>query len=191
MAEVKDYSFAKKYGKDVSDPTFAITITFANPDEWSKWSEANALFTEYYKILFRQCVYEIHKYLIRVTPLQTGRLRAGWTGILNKYGIDYSAAFMDTALLDHAFIKYDQTAIIEGMAMSDYLDEELDVILINNVPYGEYVEFGTSRMEGQNFTNKARYKGEYVFKKNIKDWFKEITQKQDIVEPQPVEEVIA
>jgi len=185
MSSVKDYVAT------TGDPTFRISITFVNPDEWDKWFEANTLFTEYYKTLFRQCVYEIHKYLIRVTPIQTGRLRAGWTGILNKYGIDYTAAFSDYSLLDHLNLQLSQQAVMEGFALSQFIDEELDVTIINSVPYSEYVEFGTSRMEGQNFTNKARYKGEYVFKKAIDDWFKEMSQKQDIVEPKQVEEVVA
>ena len=185
MPEVKD-SYTSP-----GDHTFSITVTFVNPDQWNTWLNCNVLFLEYYTKLFRQCVYETHKYLIRVTPLQTGRLRAGWTGILNKYNIDYTAAFLDTSLLDHAFIKYDQTAIAEGMTMSQFQDAPFDVTLINSVPYAEFVEFGTSKQESQNFTNKARYKGEYIFKKAIDDWFRDMTNQAEIVEPQPVEEVVA
>lgn len=181
----------KDYVASTGNPSFSITITFVDPEKWNTWLNASTLFYEYYIDLFRQCVYETHKYLIRLTPIQTGKLRAGWTGILTKYNIDYTAAFLDTSLLDHAYIKYDQAAIQEGFTMSQYIDSPLDVTIINTVPYAEYVEFGTSKMEGQNYTNKARYKGEYIFKKEIDDWFKEMSQQAEIVKPQPVEEVVA
>lgn len=170
---------------------FSISMTFKNPEEWNKWLNANTLFNDYYKKLFKQCVFEIHKYLIRLTPMQTGRLRGGWTGILNKYGIDYSAAMADVSLLDHFINKVDSAAIAEGMALSNFRDSDLLVTIMNDVFYGEYVEFGTSKMEGQAFTDRARYKGEYIFTKEIDDWFKEMTEKQDLVPPPPVEEVTA
>lgn len=168
---------------------FTIDIKFSPPEAWNEWLKAGDLFTDYYKIMFKECVYQIHKYLIRVTPMQTGRLRGGWTGILNKYGIDYSAAMADTSLLDHFVDKVDSIAIAEGMGLSNFIDEDLCVSIINNVFYGEHVEFGTSKMEGQAFTEKARYKGEYIFKKAMDDWFAEMTAKQEVTKPPILEEV--
>jgi len=170
---------------------FSIDFKFSPLEAWNTWFNSGELFTDYYKIMFKQCVFQIHKYLIRLTPMQTGRLRGGWTGILNKYGIDYSAAMADTSLLDHFIDKVDSVAIAEGMALSDFKDDDLYASIINNVFYGEFVEFGTSKMEGQAFTDKARYKGEYIFTKAMNDWFAEMTAKQEVVKPPVLEEVAA
>jgi len=185
MASFKDYKPL------TGDPTFSISIEFVNPEQWDNWLNSSQKFEEYYTTMFRECVFQIHKYLIRLTPLRSGRLRAGWTGILNRYNINYEAAFTDTTFLHRALINYDQKAIQEGMAMSQFQDNEYDVTIVNTVPYAEYLEFGTSRIDGQHFTNKARYKGEYVFEKELNDWFKEITFKGEVVKPEPVEEVVA
>jgi len=185
MALVREYKFGS------GDPTFDITVELVNPEQWESWMHANEKFQEYYKELFRDCIFEIHRYLIRVTPVMSGRLRAGWTGILNKYNVDYTRAFTDTSLLDHAYINWNQQAIMEGMAESQWMDADFDVSIINSVPYSEMVEFGTSKMSGQYFTNKARYKGEYILTKAIDDWFKEITAKAELVKAPKVEEVAA
>jgi hypothetical protein len=169
---------------------FSLRITWKNPEVLQQWMELDTIFKEKYKILFREVVFQVHKYLIRITPVMSGRLRAGWTGILNKYNQDYTAAFTDTSLLDHAYIKYDQQAIAEGMAMSQFLDEDFVKVIINDVLYGDYVEVGTSRMQGQHFTRKAMYKAEYIFKKEFDDWFKEIAIKGEIVEPTKPEECL-
>jgi len=173
---------------------YSLTITFVNPEKWKTFMAMTPDFMEKYAILFKNCVFESHRYLIRVTPIQTGRLRAGWTGILNKYNQDYTRAFADTALLD--FIAIDgkplsQEAIMEGMAMSQFIDSEFNVSLINNVPYSEFVEYGTSKMEGRYFTKQASYKAEYIFEHSMEEWIRQMSIAGEVTNPPEVEEVSA
>ena len=175
------------------DRKWNLTITIINPDVWKEFSELSPTFLEYCKVLFKDIVFESHRYLIRVTPMLTGRLRGGWTAILNKYNVDYAAAFMDVSLVTGHNEPLSQEAIKEGMALSQYIDEmdKMDVTIINGVEYAEYVEFGTSMMEGRYYTTKAMYKAEHIMQQAFSAWFRKMTEQQRVVLPDPIEAVAA
>ena len=181
------------YRARTGTPEFSLNIEIVNPELWNRFMNLTPLFEEKYKDYFKEIVFQCHKYLIRVTPIQTGRLRGGWTGILNKYNIDYTREFMDMTLLDvmaNTGKALDVKAINEGMALSTFEEAEYVMSVTNNVLYGEYVEFGTSKMEARYFTTRALYKSEFIFKKALSDWFKEISESGDIVDPKPIEDTV-
>lgn len=180
--KVTEETFAPIIAKSPSE-VFSISITFVDPKKWVSWGNAGTDFLDKYKILFKNCFFEVNKYLIRVTPIRTGRLRMGWTSLLNKYNIDYMAAFMDTSLLDFVRMQQDVRAQVEGGGMSSFIDDDLTMALINNVPYGSDVEFGSSTMEGRYFVQRSLYKSEFIFKQNIDNWFKAIGKSGEIVDP--------
>jgi hypothetical protein len=171
------------------DKNFSLTITINTPEKWDMWQNVSSIFMENFKTLFRYGVLDSNKYLIRATPMQTGRLRGGWTALLNKYNVDYSAAFMDVTLVTGHNEPLSQEAIREGMALSSYIDTDFMVTLVNGVDYADYVETGTSKMEGQHFTAKTMYKAELIMKKYIEEWAKQCSEKSAIVEPTLMEEV--
>jgi len=188
--------YSRKYTKfeqfyERKDPSFSMRIEIIDPDEWNKYLDLTSQFNEKYGKLFREVVYQAHKYLIRVTPMDSGRLRGGWTAVLNRHRIDYSMAFMDTSLIETKSTIIDPSAIMEGVALSSALDTPLDVTVINNVPYAQYLEFGTSKMQGKHFTQRAMYKSEHIMKQALEDWFKEIAVNGNIIEPKPIEDVTA
>ena len=167
-----------------------VKFTIVNPDVWQHWMNLTPLFSEYYIQLFRNCVFESHKYLIRVTPVDTGRLRAGWTSILKKYQIDYQMAFLDLSLVDSpALNPLDPSMIAIGEKESVSVDLPLAIAVENNVPYAAYMEYGTSVMAGRHFTNRARYKAELILKNAFEDWLKEMVNVGDVVPPKPVKEM--
>jgi len=167
---------------------FTVHITLDNPEVWDEWLNCPGLFMKYWEDYFREIVFECHRYLIRVTPISTGRLRAGWTGILNKYNQDYQAEMMDTSLVEYVRdYKPNLEAQVEGLSLSQYVDEAFIKTLINNVPYGEYNEWGTSIIAGQFFTHKAMFKSEQIFKDAVENWYKLLTETGRVVEPPPVE----
>lgn len=165
------------------DKNFDLTITIHNPEDWEKWTKVSSIFLDNFKTLFRYAVLEANKYLIRATPLMSGRLRGGWTALLNKYNVDYSAAFMDVTLVEGHNEPLSQEAIMEGMALSSYIDTDFMITLVNGVPYADYVESGTARMEGRHFTLKAMYKSELIIKNYIEQWVKMCSDKSEIVPP--------
>lgn len=171
------------------DKNFSLTISLTPTDKWDRWEHISPVFMENFKTVFRYAVFDANKYLIRITPLMTGRLRGGWTALLNKYNIDYSAAFMDVTLVEGHNEPLSQEAILEGIALSSYIDTDFLVTLVNGVEYGDYVETGTSKMEGRHFTLKAMYKSEFIMKRYIEEWMRQCSESDDIVAPTQMEEV--
>ncbi len=171
------------------DPTFSIRIEVLDVEKWNRFLELTPTFLEKYYMLFRDVVHQSHKYLIRVTPFDTGRLRAGWTGVLEKYQIDYAMAFIDTSLIETKSTVPSPSAIAEGKGLSSMIDKPFDVTITNNVFYSQYVEFGTSKMQGRHFTQRAMYKSEYIMAQAMDDWLREISTTGDIVSPKAVAEV--
>ena len=178
-----------EYRFEGGDHNFGLIITISPSEKFDMWANLSSIFMENFKILFRYAVFDSNKYLIRLTPMLTGRLRGGWTALLNKYNIDYSAAFMDVSMVIGHNAPLSQKAILEGIALSSFIDTDLMVTLVNGVPYAEYVEFGTSKMEGQHFTSRAIYKSELIFKGYVDEWTKKCSEKSEIIEPEQMEEV--
>ncbi len=182
---------------------FSVVLTaenlkqFANDIKGSKKQ-----FNTFYKQLYLDLTLEIHKYLIRLTPAHTGKLRGGWTGVLDKYQRDYTKQIKDTSLYD-AFKRanatpeyqeyaFDSGAIQEGKKLSQYKDalpNETEISLINNVPYKDVHEFGTSKIPGKQFTLRAVYKGELWFEEQFKKWLKKIESAGAVVPPDQVPEI--
>jgi hypothetical protein len=170
-------------------------ISLENPERLEQWLKIKPDFEREAKALFLQTVFEIHKYLIRVSPMDTGELRGGWTGILNKYNQDYSVALMDTSLYDHwksqnksqygKEYHFTLDQVLKGAGQSQFEDSPLDITVINSVLQGDIMENGTSKIQGRHTTELARYKGEYWFNKNFNEWFEQIAKEEKIVKPQP------
>lgn len=135
--------------------------------------------------IFQRLVFEVHKYLIRVTPIDTGQLRGGWTGYLDTFQQDYSRQIFDTSLAIKARGRdyhIDPAEIQKGKAQSKWNQPDpLTVTLMNEVPYGFYLEFGTSKLEARNFTSLAWYKGELLFTNILTKWFEDIAKEGKIV----------
>ena len=179
-----------------------FTIELENPERLQEWFRIKDDFRKEAKALYLQTVFQIHKYLIRVSPLDTGELRGGWTGILNKYNQDFSVVIQDSSLYDHwksqnksqygREYHFAMDQVIKGAQQSQFEESELDVTIINNVPYGEYLENGTSKIPARNTTELARYKGEYWFNERFNEWFEEIAKEEKITpaKSQPNKELI-
>jgi hypothetical protein len=188
------YDRAPRYVWDRPKGVFTVFVYPLNPELWQEFFNLTPLFLERYKDLFLQCVFESHRYLIRVTPIITGRLRAGWTSILDKYNQDYTMAFYDTSLVTSKVENLSAEAIAEGKTLSTFQDQyptQLDITITNQVFYGEYVEWGTNHQEAQYFVDRAMYKAEYILSHNIDAWINDMSNAGKVVEPKPVEEVIA
>lgn len=179
-----------------------IFITLENPKEVKKGEKFEENLKKLYNKFFIQTVGEIHKYLIRLTPIHTGKLRGGWTAFLDKYRIDYSKQIFDTSLYDtfkranktEAYKDYafDQGAVNEGKALSkleDQLPDITDVSISNTVDYSDALDFGTSTIPARHFTIQARYKGEFWFEEQFDKWIQKIAAAGALVDPPEAEEI--
>jgi len=57
-------------------------------------------FTAHFEKFFGDFIFEVHKYLIRVSPIDTGMLRGGWASWLDKNNIDYSRQLYDISIAE-------------------------------------------------------------------------------------------
>jgi len=179
---------------------FAITVE--RPEELKKFEKSLKKFDEYYKRLYKDLVGVCHKYLIRLTPLHTGKLRGGWTAFLDKYQIDYSKQLYDTSLYSSwkkanktpEYREYapDSSKVSEGKALShaeDALPQNTVVSIENQVDYKDSMDFGTSKIPGRHFTDQALYKSEHWFEKYFTLWLAKMEKAGAIVPPPTVEEI--
>ena len=174
------------------------TLTIENPQQVKEAEKTLQTFNRFSVQLFRNVVFEIHKYLIRVSPIHTGKFRGGWTGFLDKFQQDYSRQMLDTSLYDaikkgnitpeHREYAIDTGAVGAGKAFSSLEDKtpgELVVTIENKAPYGNYLEFE----KGGHFAARTQYIGEFWIQKHFELWLDNISKAGVIVEPPEVTEI--
>lgn len=174
------------------------TLTIENSKQVKEAEKTLQTFNRFSVTLFRNVVFEIHRYLIRVSPMHTGKFRGGWTGFLDKFQKDYSRQMFDTSLYDaikkgnitpeHREYKIDTGAIGAGKAFSTVEDKtpgELVVTIENKAPYGNYLEFE----KGGHFASRTRYIGELWIQRHFELWLESISKAGVIVPPPEVEEI--
>lgn len=182
--------------------SFSLSFELVNIEEWKKFENLEKEFTEKYKILYKDLVAEIHKYLIRLTPLHTGELRGGWTAFLEKYRYSYASQLFEHSLYDsfktsnlseeHRTYQIDPDAVEKGKQQStleDGLPGVTDVTVENQVTHGEPMEFGTGKVQARHTTERALYRGEQWFTEHFNRWFKMINDNGGIVDPPEVGEI--
>lgn len=163
---------------------FVIDIAFEDLKRLEALTKLGNEFEREANKVFETLVFDIHKYLIRVTPLDTGQLRGGWTAFLDSKRISYSQQIFDPSLAIKARSRTFHPTLADvqkGRVLSKYNANETTVTLFNLVPYAFYLEHGTARLQGRNFTAMARFKGELRFRTVYNQWFQQISDAGEIV----------
>jgi len=172
-----------------------MTVHIENPEVINEWLALHPRFEAEYDKTYQKFIFEVHKYLIRVTPIDTGELRGGWTSWLDANSIDYARQMADLSIAEKAPNRdYHITAegVDIGKTFSQYeAPTPRDITIINNVPYGLYMEVGTSKLAARNFMESTRFKAEFIWDKTIKDWFKQIESANDVVESDGIQDTAA
>jgi|GEM_PF-5264444 len=186
MAEKIDF---KNLDTKPAANSLRISIQLENPEIINELLRFGDKYAAKAEKTFASLVFEAHKYLIRVTPIDTSALRGGWTSWLDENRIDYSRQIFDISIAEKApgrDYHIDPMATSAGAAYSKFeAPTPFDVTIINEVPYGEYVDDRTA------FVELAKYKAEFLFEQIFTSWFKKIQEAQDIVDPDPAEEPTA
>lgn len=182
--------------------TLRLTVSVENPKKIKELEDSLKKFDEYYRKLYKDLVGACHKYLIRVTPIHSGKLRGGWTSYLDKYQIDYSKQLYDTSLYgswkksnkteEYRSYKFDSTKVDEGKGFSrleDGLPRITEVSIENQVEYKDSMDFGTATVPGRHFTDIALYKSEHWFEKYFKQWLASMEKAGAVVPPPEVQEI--
>ncbi len=175
--------------------TFRVDIQLQNLELLQQWQGYEDEFRRHFQTLFDGFIFETHKYLIRVTPIDTGQLRGGWTAWLDKHSVDYSRQLLDISIAEKApgrDYHFSPAAIEEGKTYASFeAPHPLDVTIINTVPYGIFLEVGTSKLPARNFVELTRYKAESWMERLFQAWLQKISQADRIVEPDAPEEIAA
>lgn len=193
--EVK--SSAEQFAAQGRSP-LKTSISIENLQDVKDAEKALKTFNQLNVQLFRNVVFEIHKYLIRISPMHTGKFRGGWTALLDKFQKDYSRQIRDTSLYDafkkgnktpeHREYQINSAAMGEGKAFSSLEDKTpggLEIIIENKAPYAAYLEYE----KAVHFAERARYIGEFWMQKHFEEWLNAISAAGKIVPPPPVEEI--
>lgn len=173
---------------------FTVSVKIENEERLRELLSLEKDFSQNMNSLFYTFIFRIHRYLIQVTPLDTGELRGGWTSILNKYSKDYSAQIFDVTYTDDLKVQnktkegkeyhfQGYTDVVKGSTQSTFEELPFDVTIINSVPHGEYMEHGTSKIQARNFTANAMYKGEQDFSRLCELWFGQMAEEEKVVDP--------
>lgn len=170
---------------------FEFTIALENPERLEEIYNLDKDFERQAKGLFLETVFQIHKYLIQISPMDTGELRGGWTALLLKYNKDFSVQLRDESLYNvwkesnkteyGKNYHFDPKEFQKGVSQSFLEELPLDISIINTVPQAYYLEFGTSKIPARHTVELARYKGEYTLVKNFEEWFEDIAKNEKIV----------
>jgi hypothetical protein len=178
-----------------------VAVTVENPRKVKLLEESFDKFEDYYRKFFKDIVIETHKYLLRVTPLHTGKLRGGWTAFLDKYQIDYSKQMYDQSLYsswkgsnktpEHRVYNVDSAAVEKGKSFSVVSDnlKKFIVVLTNKVPYSEHLNYGTSTIPGRHYLTQTKYKSDFWYKKYMKVWIKSMSKSGIIAPPPKIDEI--
>src|SRR3989304_2921223 len=174
---------------------FQATIRIENPEVLRQWLAMGDDFTAHFEKFFGDFIFEVHKYLIRVSPIDTGMLRGGWAAWLDKNNVDYSRQLYDISIAEKApgrDYHFDPAEVERGKTESTFeAPTPPDLTIFNNVPYGYYLEVGTSRISSRNFVELTRFKAESWGERLFEAWMKKIHDAEKIVEPDSPEEIVA
>lgn len=165
--------------------TFRVSVTIVNPEILDNFVELGEEFEAELENAFKELIIDTNKYLIRVTPVDTGELRGGWTAFLDSENEDYSRQIRDTSIAIKALgrkFNISPKGIAKGQAQSNFLfPTPLNWTIINNVEHGFLLEHGSSKIQGRNFVSLTRYKAELRFNTILLEWFEEIARTGKIV----------
>lgn len=174
--------------------SFDVELDIENTERLAEILSMSADFERRAKGLFLDIVFQVHKYLIRLTPADELELRGGWTSVLRKYNQDFSKQVHDVTLYDFwkeqnvtprsRAYHFDEGAIEQGASQSFFEEQPFDITLINAVPHGAYLEFGTAKIPARHFTDLARFKGEFWFNYVFEKWFDKVAAEGKIVAPE-------
>lgn len=147
----------------------------------AKWfDDQHQEFVDKAVLVHRKSVFQILIYLIRLCPVDTGRLRGSWAPFLDKYGqIQRALKWAQTQSPMAGIVKgeregFNQEAFDEGKREGTIIDELFSTTLTSNVNYVQQVN---ARV---NFIGAAKVWGDRRYNQNFENFF-EAMEKQGIV----------
>lgn len=111
-----------------------------------RWVDGNhERFEKAVVLTHRKSVFQILTFLIRICPVDTGRLRGSWTPFFDKYGnASYQKWLADTSRASYPTKApkrgFSQEQVQQGKADGTFTDQALATTISSNVKYAEYAD---------------------------------------------------
>lgn len=117
-------------------------------------------------LVHRKIVFMVLRYLIRICPVDTGRLRGSFTPFFDKYSnSSYSKWLADSSMApsDRKTPKkgFSQTSVQEGKNEGEFVDSDMETTIMSNVFYAGYADNTT------NYLAKTLVYGDNVYNKTF------------------------
>ncbi len=104
-----------------------VKLNFDPPDQIEQWQGVLGQIEEKGPGIHLKWVFRVIEYVIKYSRRRTGRSRAAWLPLLDKYGFDYQRSLGTDRL--------DPGAVQEGYSMGTFDDQPFHTTLMNNVDY--------------------------------------------------------
>ncbi len=121
-------------------------------------------------MVHRKSVFQILIRLMKLCPVDTGRLRGSWTPYMDDHGFGGYVAFIDSPSEAPATRKtpkqgFSLSEYQKGKTQGDWLEQALDTTIGSNVAYAPYVE------EKTNFLSKLLVWADMQYNNNMERFF--------------------
>ncbi len=143
--------------------------------------ELGVRFAEQAGVVHRRTVFQILTRLIRLCPVQTGRLRGSWTTFMQAMGFEGYAKFMQAPALNGSTLKagekakpYSDAEVVAGRAQGAYVDAFLNTSITSNVVYAARVD------ARQGYLTNALIWGAQKYDSNFEAFLKATSLKEDV-----------
>jgi hypothetical protein len=112
------------------------------------FDEQHVEFVEKTQLVHRKIVFKILNFLIRICPVDTGRLRGSFTPLFDKYGNSSFARWIaDSSMAPYPRKTpkkgFNPEAVQEGKDEGQFIDQPLDTTIMTNVAYAADVDATT------------------------------------------------
>ncbi len=162
-----------------------VTLRNATMGEIAKWFDGQHVkFERAALMVHRKTVFEILIYLIRLTPVVTGRLRGSWTPFLDKYGKQsFYARYLNDRSLAGGRPKtiggqvmatlggvLGMSAVAQGKRLGFFMDNALLTTVGSNVVYGAKVD------ESSHYMTKTAAQAQLLINQNFENFVEASTK---------------
>lgn len=132
-------------------------------------------------MVHRKTIFQILTRLLRLCPVDTGRLRGSWTPFMDVHGFNAYQKYLPTpsilGSLKHAFTRSFGKEVEEGKSLGSFVDAYLNTTITSNVVYA------AKQNEINGYLTAALIWGDNRYKKNMEAFLMATARAEAVVDP--------
>jgi len=135
--------------------SYRVTVKLEGMEKLREIMDPEQLLSDVVELTQRAAVMTVLN-LVVLCSVDTGRARGGFLPFLDKHGISAAAKLRQPSPLQHgATMNLNAASVQEGRALGSVVEQPLYIEVRNAVEYVEYINSGTSRMQGTAFMDRT------------------------------------